>query len=247
MSAPSFEQGAHTLKVIADQRPSDSDMYTLTGRGYLSDLVRAVKLGNLPSRMEFQRMLGLKHSFDVWKSVHVGLQTRKELVAALSGKLRRSLRGEWAVGLPDDQTMATQSELLVGLRKSSAPLCERREVQLARIPVLQFHQRDDNDSAGGLKFNEVCKRAGKWGLKPVSVEAMLQLAIDLPFLKYPEEGYDEWVGMAALDVALGRSASVAVGNGFLHEGLFASDSPLGCDWNVIFEIPQEPGQRPNKR
>ena len=249
MSAPSFEQGAHALKIIADQRPSDSDMYTLNGRGYLSDLVRAVKQKTLPSRMDFQRMLGLSHGFEVWKSVRIGRRTQKDLVVALNGKLRRSLRGEWEVGLPDENTLSTQIELLAKLRTSSAPLLwERREVQLARIPMLQFKQADDNEGCGGLRFNEVCSRAGDWGFKPMPIEAVLQLAIDLPFVKDPDEGYDEWAGMAVLDSVLGRSASVSVGNGFLGEGVFDSTSRMGFDWNMIFEIPDgESKSRPNKR
>ncbi len=49
----------HTLNLISDQNPSDDDILKLHD-GYLTDLVRAIKLGTVPSRGKFHQAVGLE-------------------------------------------------------------------------------------------------------------------------------------------------------------------------------------------
>jgi hypothetical protein len=58
MATPKFNQAMHTLKLISDQNPSDDDILKLHD-GYLTDLVRAIKLGTVPSRGKFHQAVGL--------------------------------------------------------------------------------------------------------------------------------------------------------------------------------------------
>src|SRR5258708_4632216 len=58
MASPKFTQAAHTLVIIDDQKPSDDDILKLHD-GYLSDLVKAIKMRTIPPREGFQRAIGL--------------------------------------------------------------------------------------------------------------------------------------------------------------------------------------------
>src|SRR5690348_16714184 len=54
----SFHRASHTLKIIADQMPSEEDLKILHN-GYLTDLLRAIQDGTLPDRKGFRCLLNM--------------------------------------------------------------------------------------------------------------------------------------------------------------------------------------------
>lgn len=66
-----FGQAMHTLTVIDQQKLSSADLKVLHD-GYLADLLRAIKLGTVPSRLEFQKFLGLVPELNIWTTLTLG-------------------------------------------------------------------------------------------------------------------------------------------------------------------------------
>jgi hypothetical protein len=67
-----FGQATHTLTVIDQQKPSTQDLKVLHD-GYLADLLRAIKLGTVPLRADFQKLLGLLPELKIFKTLTLGL------------------------------------------------------------------------------------------------------------------------------------------------------------------------------
>jgi hypothetical protein len=66
-----FGQATHTLTLIDQQKPSTQDLKVLHD-GYLADLLRAIKLGKVPARPDFQKFLGLVPELNVWRTLTLG-------------------------------------------------------------------------------------------------------------------------------------------------------------------------------
>lgn len=65
-----FPQAAHTLRLLEDQKLTVAQIDTLHD-GYLTDLARAVKIGTIPPRPDFQKLLGLPFETEVKTSTIV--------------------------------------------------------------------------------------------------------------------------------------------------------------------------------
>lgn len=72
-----FGQATHTLTLIDQQKPSTQDLKVLHD-GYLADLLRAIKLGKVPARPDFQKFLGLLPDLNIWKTITLGLHKSPE-------------------------------------------------------------------------------------------------------------------------------------------------------------------------
>ncbi len=73
----SFGQAARTLDVVAEQKLSTEEIEVLNN-GYLTDLARAIRMGTVPARDTFQKLLGLLPELKIWKTVKLGVHKTPE-------------------------------------------------------------------------------------------------------------------------------------------------------------------------
>jgi hypothetical protein len=94
-----FGQATHTLTIIGQQEPTAEHLRTLHA-GYLSDLMRAIKMGTLPERQIYQKALGLLPEFQNWMTVQRGNHTFAESSRRVLEKAGCRI-SDWAGGMLD--------------------------------------------------------------------------------------------------------------------------------------------------
>ncbi|MEK7589035.1 MAG: hypothetical protein AAB479_00185 [Patescibacteria group bacterium] len=151
-----FGQAAHTLTIIGQQQPTAEDLKVLHD-GYLADLIRAIKNGTVPVREDFQKTLGLRPEFQVWKTVVLG---RHKTVDAYRKSIKAQGRqvGDYANQLAD-KTPISGTQV---------------EVDLVRASARQLGFK------GNARYDAIVERAQSYGLEKCMAEAGLALADQYP-------------------------------------------------------------------
>ncbi|MFY9463112.1 MAG: hypothetical protein WAP52_02920 [Candidatus Sungiibacteriota bacterium] len=151
-----FGQANHSLTIIGQQEPTAEHLRVLHD-GYLADLVRAIKLGTIPARYEFQKFLGLAPDFHVWCTIKLGtgLRTAGEFGIAL--KQAGCRIGDWG------------SDIL-GKPAFTASRVET-EVDLVALSVAELGFKD------GATRKDIYERAIEIGLELCPAEVGPQLRL----------------------------------------------------------------------
>ncbi len=162
----SFGQAARTLDVVAEQKLSTQEVEVLNN-GYLTDLVRAIRVGTVPARDVFQKFLGLLPEFKVWKRIKLGLhKTTEAYEKALESSGFRIHSYAYKI-----------------LKKVSV---SQTEIELDLVVVTPVGLGLKNPT-----HQQICDRAEKLGLEkcPREVGPALRLA-------YQDQPNDEWLLVA---------------------------------------------------
>ncbi len=209
-----FGQATHTLTVIDQQNPSAADLKVLHD-GYLADLLRAIKLGTIPLRGDFQKLLGLLPELKIFKTLTLGLhRSPKAYRRALESAGFRI--GDYA------------SEILKKISVAKTPA----EVDLVLITVAELGFK------AGAHRGAIYARALELGLQlcPAEVGPALRLATkDSPWIL---------VGMEPITDSVGDPQVFFVGTDRDDRWLDGNYGAPGCFWSGgflwVFVRPRKP-------